>query len=97
MSANNWTTCPKCLKKRDGAHRSLQADTKALYGKIPEELYTQRVAEMKATLAEEMEESLREDWELGIGSDGGFFVHYRGQCDKCNFEHKFKHEEKLKL
>ena len=38
-----------------------------------------------------LQETLREDYELGIKSDGTFFVDYRSGCTACDFSFSFKH------
>lgn len=45
--------------------------------------------------APSVDNSLREDYELGIVK-GEFYVFYKGQCD-CGFSFKFNHKEKIKL
>ena len=95
MSANNWRICPKC-KVVDDAARTNQADLIGhSYGKASKSEYEKLCNELKDW--PDLEESLREDWELGTGQTGAFYVSYHCQCQQCGFKHSFKHEEQLKV
>ncbi len=87
MSADNWGICPRCkveaLKEQE-ARQQAAADA---YGKVSSTEYGELVA--KALEPMQLEETLREDYELGLGEDGEFYVSYRGACDKCALEHSF--------
>jgi len=43
----------------------------------------------------ELKETLREDYEIGIDEDGLFYVNYGGRCDECGLVYKFNHEEEV--
>lgn len=92
MSADNWTTCPKCLAAdaaKSDANRKQVAES---YGKVASEEYLKRVAAL--TKGPALEDTLREDYEIGIYK-GEFFVSYTGSCSVCKFSHSFKHKEKV--
>jgi len=43
------------------------------------------------------EDSLREDYEIGMDTDGIFYVRYTGACNSCDFKFSYKHDEKVKV
>jgi hypothetical protein len=95
MSADNWTHCPQCRADAMRAKRSLEAEAKATYGKkSPEEYESLRAA---ASMTLHVEPEFREDYEIGVDSDGLFTVDYSGRCQSCGFRYAFKHSEKLKV
>src|SRR4051812_49235291 len=100
MSANNWRVCPQCKARKEAErHAKLAAASKA-YGKVPEGDWLKMVEEANRTPdrdKDDLEESLREDWSLGTDADGEFHVSYRAGCERCGFEHRFQHSEKVKL
>lgn len=90
MSANNWTKCPKCmplrLKERDKIHQ--------LYGKIPEQEYSELLHKQQRMTESEDENTLREDYQIGI-SDGMFTISYLGHCSRCGFDKQFCYKESI--
>ena len=93
MSANNWSTCPRCVAANRETQRKRLAAVQKKYGKIPAEKWEALAAEARQPM--EDTESLREDYELGITNEGEFFVIYRASCEYCGFKHDFKHEQML--
>jgi hypothetical protein len=92
MSADNWTTCPRCLSKcQDDKEKDLN-NLQAKYGKIPAEEYLAELEKAKA-MPDEPEETLLEDYELGVGPDGEFYVMYSCICRVCSWKFSFKHAE----
>lgn len=91
MSADNWAKCPKCHKEEVDHVAAI----KKLYGKITLDEFEKRMAEAKAEAVNTSEETLREDYEIGI-LEGKFYVIYSASCE-CGFAYKFKHEKKIPL
>lgn len=94
MSAENWTICPKCKAAEDRRQEAAHKKAAESYGKVDVEKFD---ALRELTKPRKLEDTLREDYELGICSDGMFYVSYRGSCEKCNFGHVFKRSDKIKL
>ena len=96
MSADNWTTCPKCrvafLKKIDDAKRKAES----AYGKVSEAAYHAILKAAKEEEGKQQEETLREDYGIGMGEDFDFYVSYSCFCKTCGFKFQFKYEEKAK-
>ncbi len=94
MSANNWTTCPRCLKNEVDAAMKRTAEISASYGKVSAAEYLEMV--QLTPHVPTHNDLLREDYELGIRS-GEFSVSYLGRCTDCGFQFKFTYKEKVKL
>lgn len=95
MSADDWTTCPKCTEKRGQEWRHAERQAADQYGKVTPEEFTKLMEEVhqKRALAEgDQPETLREDYELGIVK-GNFWVTYRASCTVCGFTYEFKKED----
>ncbi len=93
MSADNWGYCPKCKSEAEKKHRSDKLLAGESYGKIPAEKYIERFNAIQTP--KPLEQTLREDYHLGVTEDGEFYVDYSASCS-CGFKHTFKHSEKLK-
>lgn len=91
MSANNWRTCPKCRQVQEANRKARINDARNAYGKAPIEKFTAMLD--AANEQPELEESMRENYQLGVGSDGKFYVDYRASCENCDFEFSFKHDQ----
>lgn len=95
MSANNWTYCPQCI--RNGVIKTEAARRKAAasYGKVSADEYAGLLAD--ADNEERIQETMREDYELGVDRGGEFEICYSCSCDKCGFRFTFKHKEDAKV
>jgi len=95
MSASNWGVCPKCQATAEAIQESRRKKAEKAYGKVTADEYAQLVADANHKI--DTASSLREDYQIGITDDGEFFVIYRGDCQRCDFHHEFKHEKKLSI
>lgn len=97
MSADNWCVCPKCkvnvAKKKAETLRKAQET----YGKVPAEEYERMIASARIGVKKNDNDTLREDYELGMREDGTFWVSYYASCQKCEFKYQFKDEHKVDL
>ena len=94
MKTDRWTVCPKCTRNDEARADKMDAAVKAVYGEVTAEAYLdalKQAQEFRKTL-DEPEETLREDFEIGI-QDSEFSTSYRAHCDKCGFSHAFKFNE----
>lgn len=94
MSANNWTLCPRCKKLAESAkiNRLLEAENN--YGKIPADEYRRLFDQ--AVKPKPLEETMREDYEIGVYNDE-FEVNYYAHCQKCYFEYRYKNKFKIEI
>lgn len=86
MSADKWTVCPACTKRKESSP--------SLYGKVSEEEYLAVVTKEKD---EGSQTNMREDYEIGIDSNGEFSVNYRCYCEECKFQWKYKIKQIIPL
>jgi hypothetical protein len=97
MSADAWRVCPRCRDRADKKAEQEAIDVTAKYGKIPHDEYMREFKAATARAEEELEDTLREDYELRTDEEGRFYVNYSCYCTACGFEHKFRHEQQLDL
>ena len=95
MSADNWTECPRCLKKEEAIKDELKLKAESEYGKIPKGEYLELLKKSEEPL--EAKQTLREDYEFWTNPEGEFIAHYRCHCDRCGFEYTFKHDKQLEI
>ena len=96
MRANNWGACPRCRKIEIETSLQLRTRAETQYGKVSSEKYLELLKKAgEATIVRAAAQTLREDYEMGITSDGMFFIDYGCSCDKCGFSHSFNHKEQL--
>lgn len=96
MSADNWTTCPRCSINKDTAAAKAQAKADAKYGKVPAQEFMELLAQAEALKEAEMTQTMREDYDIGIG-DGEFEVNFRASCSTCGLRYEYKHAEQVTI
>ena len=91
MSADNWAVCPKCkivtIKEYDKRLKHAQDQ----YGVASSDQYRALIVEAEKPLV--FVDTMREDYELGVDSNGEFCIVYSCHCSFCKFEFKFRHTE----
>lgn len=85
MSANNWTTCPKCKRKKEDAAERLRKKALAAYGTVSAGQYADMLGMARDAKEVPLQNSMREDYELGVDSEGRFSIAYRANCTACGF------------
>lgn len=91
MGADNWAICPVCRVEAIKAREKRYTKADAAYGKKPQGDYIALLAEAEKPI--QLEQTLREDYGLGVGVDGVFGVSYRAHCTACQFAFEYKHDE----
>jgi hypothetical protein len=90
MGADNWRVCPVCANR----HESKVADAKIKivesYGKVDRIEYEQLKVDLQVLKENTPDETLREDYEVGIDDNNQFYLLYTGRCTTCEwaFIHK---------
>lgn len=97
MSADNWTQCPRCLKRRAIEIENKTAQTAAAYGKVTVERFDQMRAELESLRTDHIDNTFREDYEIFGAEDGTVEVRYRGACGTCNLRMEFGHSHEIDL
>lgn len=86
VSANNWTTCPRCLQGAKEAAERERNEVSALYGHVAMEEFDRRRAELKP-VDESAYRTFREDYHIGA-YEGHIEWEYSGSCTKCGLKAK---------
>ena len=94
MSADRWSKCPECARKRKLKKAKLVKAAEDSYGKVSKKDFDK----LKADADEfngDVDETFREDYEIGMGIifEGELYISYRGSCTECGFEKKFNYHE----
>lgn len=93
MSADNWRQCPRCLANHKEQIAAELQEANQAYGKVPADEYRAKLDKAKANSEVELEDTLREDYQIGVDEDGQFAVGYRASCEQCNFVFRFDHTQ----
>lgn len=96
MSASSYAHCPNCWKENREYKARVMADVLRTYGKVTEKEYRINFESAQRIQADPLEETLREDYDLGVGTDGYFEVSYTGHCSNCGFHYEFKARKKAR-
>lgn len=88
MSADNWGVCPQCKKITDKKNKQRILNVGKQYGKVSPEEFIKLSAEASQPI--KVEETLREDYEIGVDDEGMFTVSYVCSCEVCGFKYEFK-------
>ena len=89
MSADNWAQCPRCQINLTRYRDKAIAEAKAIYG----EASAMKVAHR---IPEEVDTSLREEYEMGISDNGNFYSTYNANCQQCGLEFHHHHDESVR-
>ena len=89
MSADNWATCPRCVKRAEVAKAAQAAKAAASYGKVSEREYAEAIAAIKDVRPEDCQ-TFREDYQIYGAADGAVTVDYSGHCGTCGLSLSFK-------
>lgn len=95
MSASNYTRCPKCKLRSEADFAKETDEAHKQYGVVTQTEYMTLLRALRGP--KEINETLREDWQLGTDDGGTFRVSYRSECGECGFAHSFRHEQRLEI
>lgn len=97
MGADNWTHCPQCKLIATTLQEQAEAGLQESYGKLPVKEWLKQKGQVERQAAKPPEQTLREDYEIGLDGEGVFEVDYRASCDKCGLRFSHKHDAKIHL
>lgn len=95
MSADNWTTCPRCKRRAEEADRKHAAKVAEAYGKVPLDEWDRMRAEPVPEGTSELQELFREDYEFYGAEDGEVVADYSGSCAACGLSIHFTHRHQI--
>ncbi len=95
MSADNWAVCPNCRRNAESKYIQEEVLLEENYGKIPATEYAKLLTQHQANSVQKIlgDNTLREDYRIGIDKNGVFTVGYISCCDKCGLTWKYNHSE----
>lgn len=95
MSADAWSICPKCARKADEESRGKVQKAAEAYGKVEAREYEKILKEARQPI--NLEETLRQDFEIWVDEDGKFTISFYAQCTEteCDFKYQYKYEEQI--
>lgn len=92
MSADNWTTCPRCERRHQDKARQMRAAADEAYGSVSVAEWKQMDADALAAGKPLEGRTFREDYEIDGADDGNVVVKYSGGCGVCCLSCDFRHE-----
>jgi hypothetical protein len=96
MSADRWSACPICKRKAEAVQKELQEGVESAYGKLSRVEWEQRRDEAYKPI--ELEDTMREDYEIGITDRDThleYYAIYSCSCEVCGFEFNDNREQKI--
>ena len=93
MSADRWTTCPRCSEIARKAKEAQQEAARAAYGVLPVEEFDRLRAEAEQPVEED--ESVREDYGFYGFEEGKVVAVYEASCKTCGLSAKFRYEHPI--
>lgn len=96
MSADNWAICPICKEAQLQKVAEIYSAANGCYGKVSQEEFLAGLQSANAKVKElESDEctTFREDYSVGIDTEGTFGVSYSGGCQVCGSFCKYSHKE----
>ena len=95
MSADNWTKCPRCLRRHRKEVDNAFAKAAKSYGLVKRETYEGLKKEALRLDSQAPKNTFREDYEISGVEDGAVELAYSGVCDVCSLSVRFNHEEPI--
>lgn len=86
MSADAWRICPKCKQELEAKRAKAQEELQATYGVLTALEFIKKKHSFEAVLSENLDDTLREDYEIWMSEDGTFSVDYGCSCRVCGWE-----------
>lgn len=91
MSADSYSVCPKCSLAAAKSKLDAVAAAELAYETKPAREW-ERLRRIADSIPEP-DQTVREDYEIGLLTSGQFIVTYEGSCSACDFHFKFDHKE----
>jgi hypothetical protein len=79
VSADNWAICPQCKRRDERQKEARRLEVQGAYGTMPQDEWLKAL--QGSLQMPPLEQTLREDYDIGIGKDGQFNVDYGASCN----------------
>ena len=91
MSADNWTTCPRCKDKHEANLSAMFAKVGEAYGTVPVAEFDAMRAEYDAARFTPLPANFREDYSFTGADEGEIVADYSGKCTVCGLTARMEH------
>ena len=91
MSADKWTVCPRCTKRREAAIEAADGEVADAYGKVPLDEWEEMRRRKSDLITSKPDHTLREDYEFHGADEGEVVADYSASCDTCDLRVSFTH------
>lgn len=98
MSADNWTSCPRCHAGRIDARAAAKMKLEEAYGVVSGNEYLAMVESFEKFGVPNFDNpsteqsTFREDYGFCLAVDGRVQAQYNGRCTNCDYRIQFTHE-----
>lgn len=89
MGADNWATCPRCVKRHEKAICESSERVSAAYGTIPVDEWMRMIDDHDQMVEAGVGRTFRENYEITGVALGEVDVEYRGTCRDCDLSVSF--------
>ena len=89
MGADNWATCPRCVKRHEKDVRDGDEKIKAAYGTVSVDEWMRMRGNHEQMVEDGVDRTFREDYDVAGVEDGEVEVDYRGRCHVCDLSVSF--------
>lgn len=98
MSADRWSVCPRCKRRRQAKANAAAEDAREAYGKVSVEEFDRlrAAAETLQRGVTEADLTFREDYQVTGIEDEEVAVSYFGRCTTCGLEVAFEHRHPVR-
>lgn len=84
-------TCPRCRKRAEDAKHAEHLAAAEAYGKVPADEYER--LRQAAAVPIVLDQTLRENWDIGLSDEGEFAVDYAASCTECGWNFTYEHQQ----
>lgn len=91
MSAERWSTCPKCKADKERRVSAAREEARAMYGKVPQEEYLEAIDRFPKAESTDLDESMGWYYEVYGADEGEVTFDFSCQCRRCNYTFSVKH------
>jgi hypothetical protein len=91
MSADHWSTCPKCKADKERRVSAAREEARAMYGKVPQEEYLEAIDRFPKAESTELDENMGWYYEFFGAEDGVLGISFSCQCRDCGYKFNYNH------
>lgn len=97
MGADNYTICPKCKLQHEEEIKNKHAELYTGRDKMTLDEFRVAFDSIVELQRKDLENSFREDYEIGVFDGELFEINYRGSCNICKFKFDYKYNQPIEV